>query len=443
MSKLGQQAVVCGAGMGGLLAAGVLSEFYGTVTVVERDKLSDQVNPRRGVPQGRHFHLLMSRGSKVLAGLLPGILDELVAAGASLCDDGDLSRVSIRVGGHEFNRTGKFADPDALALYLLSRPLLESQVRKRVCAINNVQILDGHDVVEPVSAQPQRITGVRVVDRDNRTETVLDADLVVDSMGRSARTPAFLDSLGYERPLEERSVASAHYSSQLMRIPEGSVKEKMTFAVPEPKFPTGGAFSAYEHDTWILTVGRLGEHEPPEDAAGMIALAAQFASPALLRALRAGEPIGEVAIFRYAGGVWRRYEKMTRFPEGLLVFGDAICSFNPVYGQGMTVAALEAVALRECLSHGNGDLSRRFFAAAAREIDPVWEYNQSNDRFMAKDEHPDPVSMQLQELRNELLAAAESSPFLAEKFYRVMNLVDPPAATGPGYRPPVTRPASR
>lgn len=133
MSKLGDRAIVCGGGMGGLLAARVLSDFYETVTVVERDKLSDKAVPRRGVPQGRHSHVLSSRGSQEFARLFPGLLEELVAAGATICDDGDLSRVSIRVSGHEYNRSCKFADPDSVVIYLLSRPLLESLVRRR-CA---------------------------------------------------------------------------------------------------------------------------------------------------------------------------------------------------------------------------------------------------------------------------------------------------------------------
>lgn len=434
MSKLGERAVVCGAGMGGLFAARVLSEFYGTVTLVERDQLSDNADQRRGVPQGRHFHSLLSRGSKELGRLFPGLLDELVAAGATVCDDGDLSRMSIRVGGHEFNRSGKFADPAAVVIYLLSRPLLETQVRGRVLALDNVEILDGHDLVEPVAAQPHRVTGVQVVNRYTRAERLLDAELVVDAMGRGARTPAFLDRLGYGRPVEERSVANADYASQLMRIPAGMLIEKLTFVVPEPKQPIGGAFSAYEHDTWILTVGRVGEYEPPDDLPGLIALAAQFASPALLAALHAGEPLGEVAVFRYPGALWRRYDTMPRFPAGLLVFGDAICSTNPIYGQGMTVAALEAIALRECLSQPNGDLSRRFFDAAARHIGPIWASNQVSDTYMSAGNGQPPVPAELMELRDELLTAAETSPFLTEKFFRVMHLIDPPTATGPGSR---------
>ncbi|HEY9305084.1 MAG TPA: FAD-dependent oxidoreductase, partial [Mycobacterium sp.] len=193
MSKLGQRAVVCGAGMGGLLAARVLADFYETVTVVERDKLSDAADYRRGVPQGRHFHALWSRGAQELERLFPGIHCELVAAGAAVCDDGDLSRVSIRVSGHELNRSGKFKDPASVVLHLLSRPLLESRVRLRVSAIDNVEIRDGHDFVEPITPNPHQVTGAHIVDRESGAKQILDADLVVDAMGRSARTPALLD----------------------------------------------------------------------------------------------------------------------------------------------------------------------------------------------------------------------------------------------------------
>jgi 2-polyprenyl-6-methoxyphenol hydroxylase-like FAD-dependent oxidoreductase len=429
--KLGEQAVVCGAGMGGLLAARVLSEFYGTVTVVERDTLPDAADQRRGVPQGRHFHVLWSRGADELARLFPGIHDDLIVAGAEVCDDGDLSRVSIRLAGHELSREGKFSDPSAVKLPLLSRPLLESHVRQRVSAIDNVRILDGHDFVDPIAPNPHRVTGANIVDRDSGAKRELNADLLVDAMGRSARTPAFLDGRGYGRPVAERSTTNANYTSLLMRIPEGIIKERMTFVVPEPKKPTGGAFSVYEHDTWIFTLTRLADNEPPNDLTGMIRMATQFAPPALLRALKRGEPISEISVFRYPGAIWRRYDQMDRFPAGFLVFGDAICSTNPIYGQGMTVAALEATALRDCLADGNGDLSRRFFAAAADHIGPMWASNQFNDLYMDSGDPDHAASKELLDFREAVLSAAESSPALTEKLYRSMNLVDPPTDYSP------------
>lgn len=434
MGKLGERAVVCGAGMGGLLAARVLSDFFETVTVIERDKLPDVADHRRGVPQGRHFHALWSRGAQELERLFPGIHCELVAAGATVCDDGDLSRVSIRVSGHELNRSGKFNDPASVVIHLLSRPLLESVVRRRVSTIDNIEILDGHDFVEPITPNPHQVTGAHIVDRDSGAKQLVDAALVVDAMGRSARTPALLDTLGYGRPAAERSTASANYASLVMRIPEGILREKMTFVVPEPKRPTGGAFSVYEHDTWIFTVARLAKNEPPDDMAGMIRLATQFAPPPLLRALKRAEPLGEISVFRYPGGTWRRYDQMPRFPAGLLVFGDAICSTNPIYGQGMTVAALEATALQECLARADGDLStlsRRFFATAAEVVGPLWASNQFNDLYLANADPTHSASKEILDFREAVLSAAENSSALTEKLYRSMNLVDPPTDYSP------------
>lgn len=107
-----------------------------------------------------------------------------------------------------------------------------------------------------------------------------------------------------------------------------------------------------------------------------MAAASQFAPPSVLAALRAGTPLDEVSTNRYPGGMWRRYDKMHRFPTGLLVIGDAIASFNPSYGQGMTMAAFQAEALNDCLARGDADLSRRFFAAAATTLSRVWQMNR-------------------------------------------------------------------
>lgn len=199
--RLGEHAVVLGAGMAGLLAAQVLSEFYESVTVVERDWLPDYPTDRKGVPQGRHVHNFLGRGVQALVELFPGLLGELATAGAVVMDDGDLSRMYGRVGRYEFKRSGTLADPSPLTLCLASRPFLEFHVRRRVKALRNVTFLDGHDVVEPVAAAGG-IAGVRTLKRDSGFERVLTAGLVVDATGRATRTPAFLAGLGYGRPTE-------------------------------------------------------------------------------------------------------------------------------------------------------------------------------------------------------------------------------------------------
>jgi 2-polyprenyl-6-methoxyphenol hydroxylase-like FAD-dependent oxidoreductase len=419
-------AVVLGAGMAGLLTARVLSEFYEQVTVVERDRLPDTPVQRKGIPQGRHLHSFLSRGCQLLDEFFPGILDELVDAGAAVVDDGDLSRVYTRIGAYEANRWEKFADPAALVFYLASRPFVEFHVRRRVAALHNVKFVDHHDVTEPTVIARDRITGVLLVNRGTGERTALGADLVVDAMGRAARTPAFLENLGYGRPTEQRSAANWAYSSQLLSIRAGAIAEKMVMVNPGKGLPRVGLL-AYENDTWMLTVGQFAvDGEPPTDMASMLTLAERSVPPSIRAALRSAQPLDNVAIFRNTAGVWRRYDCMQEFPAGLLVIGDALCSLNPIYGQGMTMAALEAIALHDYVREG-GKEPQRFFRAAAKHIGPVWAMNQANDRVPSSMDGR--RSLQTRFViwtMNKALKAARHDIVLTERFSRVTNLVDPP-----------------
>jgi 2-polyprenyl-6-methoxyphenol hydroxylase-like FAD-dependent oxidoreductase len=426
MTKLGEHAVVLGASMGGLLAARVLADFYETVTVVERDVLPETSANRRGVPQGRHVHLLLGRGSQVLDELFPGFLDELVAAGAPSFD-GDMSKLYLSNGGHLFPRSGRAKD---VPFFLPSRPLLESHVRRRVRAVANVTVLDGHDVVELTSTPPRdRVTGALVRARPDGGERVLGADLVVDAMGRGARTPAFLEGLGYGCPVEDHLGMRLAYSSQLLRIPPGMLNELMVIIGPVPGRPTGMALFGNENNTWMFSVIGMVGREPPDELAEMLAFVEDFAPAHVLAAIRAGEPLAEVARYRMPSSQWRRYDKMRRFPAGLLVFGDAICSFNPVYGQGMTVAALEALALQRCLRRGEDGLARRHFRATAKAVGVAWQMATGADLSLPEVEGPRPLPVRIaNNYVDRVLAAAESDIVVAEQFARVIAFLDPPTS---------------
>ena len=427
MAKLGQHAVVLGASMGGMLAARVLADFYETVSVVERDVLPDDPTNRRGVPQGRHVHALLRRGGQIIDELFPGILDELAAAGAPVLDDGDLSKVWMSVGGHQLVRVGTARDRQAMTVYVPSRPFLDCHIRRRLRAVPNVTILSGLDAAEMTSsADRNRVTGVRVVNRDNGTEQELTADLVVDAMGRGAHTPNLLESLGYDRPVEDQIFMRTCYVSQPLRIPPGTV-EQMVLVGAAPGRPTGMFLLGYENDTWIFTVFGMVGHEPPGDLAGMLSFAEDYAPAHVLAAIRAAEPIGEVIRHRMPCSQWRRYDKMRRFPDGLLVSGDAICSFDPIYGQGMTVAALEAMALRDCLLRGRRNLARRYFRAAAKSIGVAWRMGAGSDLAFPEVQGRRPLSMRVtNRLADWVLTACESDAVIVEKFFRVNNLIDPP-----------------
>jgi 2-polyprenyl-6-methoxyphenol hydroxylase-like FAD-dependent oxidoreductase len=429
MPELGERAVVLGASMGGLFAARVLSEFFRTVTVVERDALPDDPANRRGVPQGRHTHLLLPRGAQIVEELFPGILDELVADGTPVWIDGDLCKIHLSVGGHEVLRSGKMAiEPKAMAMYLPSRPLLECHVRRRVQAMPNVTILGGRDVAELMAnSDCSHVTGARVVNRDGGAEQELAADLVVDAMGRGAHTPAFLESHGYGRPDEDHIAMRTTYASQRLQIPRGTLNEKFVNISPVQGRPTGMFLVGNENDTWIFTVfGMLG-HEPPRDLAGMLSFAKDYAPERLLDAVRAGEPIGEATQHRMPSSQWRRYDKMRRFPDGLLVSGDAIASFNPIYGQGMTVSALDAAALRDCLRRGSTDLPRRYFQASAKPVGVAWQLAAGSDLAFPEVEGKRSPSMRVtNRLVDLVLTACESDAVVCGRFFKVNGLVDSP-----------------
>jgi 2-polyprenyl-6-methoxyphenol hydroxylase-like FAD-dependent oxidoreductase len=426
MAKIGAHAVVLGASMGGLSAARVLADFYEKVTVVERDVLPLTADNRRGVPQGRHGHALLGRGLAVLGDYFPALTDDLDAAGVPTLDYRDLSEAYLSFSGHLLPRSGAYTNLPAV--YIPSRPLLEGLVRQRLRAIGNVSLRDGHDVISlSTDDARRRVTGVAITSHDGGRAHTLDADLVVDATGRSARTPAFLEALGYDKPHEDCVKVRVTYASQLFRLPPGSLREKVVLVSPVPGRSTGVALFGYEDDTWMLTAFGIAGVEPPRELSDIVDFVGALAPPYVAEALHGGEPVGEVCRFRYPESRWRRYDKLRRFPEGLLVLGDAICSFNPVYGQGMTVAALQAQALEQCLTKGTAQLARRFFRAAAQPIGVAWQFAVGGDLALPEVEGHRPPSVKLMnKYVDRLQTAAESDLEVAEQFARVIGFLDPP-----------------
>lgn len=416
--------MVLGASMGGLLAARVLADFYERVTVVERDELRADAAHRRGVPQGRHFHTLLSRGAQALDGLFDGFTEDLVSAGAPRVQL--LRQARVIVNGHQLARARTGAEA-----IQLTRPMLEDAVRARVAGYGAIKILDGCDVVG-LQARHGRITGARIVNRTTARprEEVLEADLVVDAMGRAGRTSRWLPELGYQAPQADRVTIDCAYTSRLLRLPDGALgADGLVLVGPIPGRTRGFALAAQEGGRWMLTaVGMAGDHPPVADEA-MLAFVKPAAPSDVYSALLAAEPLSDPQPHRYPASVWRRYEKLRGFPDGLLVFGDAICSFNPIYGQGMTVAAVEAEALHRCLSAGDDRLAERFFPAAAKAIGPVWQLNAGGDLALPEIPGRRPLATRL---INRYVARAQrvgaTDLAVATAFIRVGGLLDPPAA---------------
>jgi 2-polyprenyl-6-methoxyphenol hydroxylase-like FAD-dependent oxidoreductase len=421
-------AVVLGASIGGLLAARVLADFYQEVTIVERDMLPVAPVNRRGVPQGKQIHVIQARGTQILDELFPNFVDELRAGGVTSWDDGDLSKLYISVAGHQMVRSGKVPSSQSMSIAFASRPFLEWHVRRRVRAIPNVRFLEGHDVVG-LAATPdrERVTGARVVNRETNCLITLSADLVVDATGRGSRAPNFLEELGYGRPREDELTVQLAYACQPLRLAPGAVEEHMIALFPAPGRPKMFALFGYEHDTWMFSVGAVAGLQPPSQRADMLRFAADFAPTHALQAIRTGEPLGDVAHHRVPSNRWRRYDKLRRTPDGLLVFGDAVCSFNPIYGQGMTIAAIEATVLRDCLHRGQRALPRRFFRASAKKIRVAWQTAVGSDLALPEVVGPRPLSTRISNaFLDRVMTAAETDLTVAGQFMRVIGMIDPP-----------------
>ncbi|WJK42584.1 FAD-dependent monooxygenase [Solwaraspora sp. WMMA2056] len=418
------RAIVLGGSMAGILAARVLAESYAQVLVVDRDTVLGVDTPRRGTPHTAHAHGLHARGHLILEELFPGITDELRAVGVPT---GDLGEMRWFFNGRRIlpARTG-------LISVTAPRPVLECHVRNRVAALPAVTFLQEHDVLDLVaSADKERIVGVRVQPRGvDGVPVTLDADLVVDATGRGSRTPAWLEQLGYDRPAEDRVKIGLAYTTRRYRTrPEWFDGVQSINPVASPAHPRGAFFGQIGRDTCILSLtGILGDH-PPTDPEGFLEFTRSLPVPDVYEAVRDGEPLDDPVSFRFPASVRRRYERLSRFPDRLLVVGDAVCSFNPVYGQGMSVAALQAMTLRRHLRAGPTPQPLRFLADVARAIDVPWEISAGGDLDFPQVQGRRSLKVRV---GNAYLArfqfAATRDARCTDAFMRVAGLMDPPQA---------------
>lgn len=384
-TRLGRRALVIGASIAGLLAARVLSERFEEVWLLDRDELPQGAQARKGTPHAVHTHGLLAGGRMVLEELFPGLTQSLIDVGASTCD---LAQGSVFIaGGRRFARA-----PSGLLGLSVSRLRLEAEIRRRVLALPAVQVRSGVDVQGLVMNDTnETVTGLRLSVRDGQHDgdhEVMLADLVVDASGRASRTPKWLQEHGYDAPEEER-VGEGHSVGYVTAYfehwsPQAPDFNTVIYSVTQ-SMPRGGALLLQEPDgdgpwRWALTMGGYGQDRPEPSLEGMLAWAHRLDCKEFLDVLQHGKPIGEIMRYQLAYSQRRHYERLTRFPAAYLAIGDALASFNPIYGQGMSSAAGVARALRDALEGGlDAMLYKRYFKRASKVIDIPWQTAVGSD----------------------------------------------------------------
>lgn len=422
MSERLERAVVVGASMAGLLAAAALSDHSEEVVLVERDRLPDHATDRRGVAQGRHAHALLARGQQVIEMLLPGITDELRAAGAPVGDV--LADTRMYLNGHRLRpaRSG-------LILISASRAFLEAHVRARVCALPHVRVIDHCDVTGLLTdAAGSRVIGVRLLGRaDDSAVEIETADLVVDASGRNSRTPTWLAAMGGPPPVEERLIVDVAYATRRYRMGRDALDGDLAILnAPTADRPRAGALGLLEGDVGMVTLAGMHGDRPPLDAAGFDAFAASLPIPDISAAIGGADAIDDPIPHRFPASTFRRYERGRHPPAGFVAVGDAVCSLNPIYGQGMTLAALAADSLRRELAGGRFS-PRRHARRVARVVRPAWQMAAGADlQLPGATARPSRRQRAVGAYIGRFQVAAANDEALSRAFAAVAGLVDPP-----------------
>ena len=424
-----QHALVIGASMAGLLAAQTLLEHFEQVTIVERDRLPDTPRPRAGVPQARHAHILLVQGRRILEQLFPGLGDALIVDGAVLFDNSTDLRLRSRFGWMP-------RIPSALQSISCSRDLLEYHVRRRVLAAPGIRLLEQHDVAGLIAdATGTGVAGVRVRSRaepERRLEPLF-ADLVVDASGRGSRVADWLAELGFERPASSTVDAHVAYATGIYERPAGHVADWKVLAVgPLPSIPRTGGVYSIEGGRWIVTLAGYEHDHPPRDEAGFLAFAASLASPLVYRTIRDARLLGPISGYQRTENHVRHFERLRRWPERFVALGDAVCCFNPAYGQGMTNAAIGAQLLSRELQAGGPRVAQRYQRRLAQHNRTAWSMATGSDFEFASTTgtRPGPAGRLAQWYTARLIATAVDRPQIYLRFAEVVHFVRPPETLG-------------
>ncbi len=432
LQTIARRAAVVGSGMAGLFSARVLSDYFDEVVLIDRDDIPDRPDTRNGVPQGRHFHALLPGGLNIGCDLFPGFADDLVAAGAVRCVGGRDFFV-FRPEGKSYDLARYQPEPKPAGLiYFMSRGLLEHCIRRRVASLPNVCTQYNSLVREPLT-EGEHVTGV-VLDGGES----VGADLVIDATGRNARSIKWLTALGFEAPAESVVNCDFAYASAVLRPVDPDAIGGAGFFV-FPKLESNNVRGAYlvrvEGDAWLAGLGGRYEDHPPTDIGGWRDFGRSLSWPIWDELVGTAELVTDPVPFKFPRSVRRHFERLDRFPDGLVPLGDALCHFNPVYGQGMSAAACQAQALGNVLQRRTREsrdltgLALEFFPEAYEVTRTPWALAAAADYQDARTTGDFPTE-ELESLGMLLVLGtlAETDPEAAQLMTDIVTLARPLAA---------------
>lgn len=420
-----RRAVVIGGSIAGLLTGQALSATFDEVVVVERDDLDTTSREvRRGVPQARHPHTLLRRGEQILNTLFPGITDDLIRHGAVVMP---MERVWW------WQQMGyRAAVPDAAPIISCSRPLLEFLVREHVGGNGAVELRTGETV--GLVGGDGAVSAVRVRDPSGGS-TVLDADLVVDCSGRRSRADHWLSELGHPSPDLQLVRSDVRYTTRLFHrstsVRTDGAAGYFVISDPQAKRRFGTAMPI-EGDRWIITLAGLHGEGAPTDLAGYLSWARALPTAKIAAIIEDERPIGPAVRYRLPGSEWRLFHRLASHPRGFVCVGDSVCSLNALYGQGMTSAAVQVVALQQALARcdvGDPEFARTFYRRSARAVSPAWAMATGADFIYPETlgHRPWPTKM-INRYVTRCVVASQYDPTVATRLWDVANMVKSPAS---------------
>lgn len=416
-------AIVIGGSVAGLLSARVAAQYYRQVTIIERDVIDGVSGARKSAPQGHHIHALLARGQQILEGLFPGLTESLGAEGVPVGDFGTSLRWFF--DGHMMRQS-----TTDLTCVAADRPLLERRIRERVLTMSNVRLCEQTEVTGILADRcSTQVHGVELHNADRGT-TRLDSDLIIDAAGRATRMPAWLESLGYGRVPEERIKMDLVYTTQdyYPPMPVDVLGEEIAWLpVATPSSPRGAIFARLR-DRYAISLTGLGGDTPPRDPKALLGYVASLPVKGIYESVASAEPMGPAHSFRFPASVRRRYDKMKSLPAGLLSLGDALSNFNPVYGQGMTVAAIASESLDRHLNRDSIE-PHAYMVDMSKCADTPWSMAAGADLAYPGVQGARTISTRLGNgYISRLQRAAVKDPELSRAFLRVAGLVDSPSS---------------